>query len=220
MNRYQNPIAQIIIALLIITAFMAETVSAQTITQSGDLNGRIIETADSSWTKEEVALVGEVLANTAKALSEAGLDSEELMSGYRFRRYHGQYVDGKEGRIALVRHHVKEIVLGDAAFLRLNGFYIYHEIGHVVDKQLDREPNRRFHELAGSAKAGEQQTAAGFWLNDHARDDHQEATADAFALWVMIYHTGYYRPVFVGTPVSTDYDRIVEIFDSTIKQGA
>jgi hypothetical protein len=188
-------------------------------TGTGELKGRFIETVDSIWSPEEKALVSEVWMNTSIALEEAGYDSQKVFSGYRFRRYRGQYVDGKEGRIALVRHHKKEIILADAAFLRLQGFYIYHELGHVADKHTDREINRLFHEKIGSKMSADiKKTADGFWLNGHAHHDYEEATADAFALWVIMNYTDNYRPVFAGTPVTTDYEKIIDTFDSTITQ--
>lgn len=180
-----------------------------------------IYSESSRWRPSELELVHETLDNTISALDDAGYDGRSLLAGYRFRRYHGEFVDGKDGRIALVRHNAKEIILADTAFKRLWGFYIYHELGHVVDKRLDRELSRRFITLAGSETAVDSEvTPDGFWLNEHARTDREEATADAFALLVVLGYTENPKPVFWHTPNTADYEKIAQTLEQTLRQSA
>ena len=175
----------------------------------------------SQWTTAELEMVRETLANTISALDEAGFDGHSLLADYRFRRHHGQFVDGIDGRIALVRHSRKEVILADTAFMRLWGYYIYHELGHVVDKRLDRELSRQFHELAADETAGGSQlTPDGYWLNEHARTDREEAAADAFALWVVLRYTENPKPVFWNTPNTISYETIVQTLEKTLRQIA
>lgn len=51
-------------------------------------------------------------------------------------------------------------------------------------------------------------TAAGYWLNLAAKEDLEEATADAFALWIMSTYEAGFRLVFVSTPLTADYEGI------------
>jgi hypothetical protein len=147
--------------------------------------------------------------------------SQALLASYRFRRYHGQFVDGVDGRIALVRHADKEIILADTAFMRLWGYYSYHELDHVVDKSLNRELSRHFHALASNELGADSQaTPDGFWLNEHARTHTEEATADAFAIWVFLRYTENPKPVFWHTPNTVDYQQIVDTMDQALRQIA
>ena len=172
-----------------------------------------VHAQDSQWQSEEVALVQGVLARTIKALDEAGYDGRALFAGYRFRRYAGEYVNGVQGQIALVRHNSQEIILGDAAFVRLWGYYIYHELGHVVDKRTGRALSDAFQAQIGGDGVG---TPDGYWLNDHARGDREEGTADAFALWITMRYTDNPRPVFAHIPNDTDYEQIVSAFETAM----
>jgi hypothetical protein len=186
-----------------------------------DWESWFIHSETSQWSVSEMEMVRETLANTSSALDEAGFDSWSLLAGYRFRRYHGQFVDGVDGRIALVRHTSKEVLLADTAFARLWGYYIYHELGHVVDKRLGRELSLQFHTLAANdAGSGSQMTPDGYWLNEHARTDREEAAADAFALWVVLRHTENPRPVFWNTPNTINYETIVQTVEETLRQIA
>jgi hypothetical protein len=172
------------------------------------------------WTPLELATVGQIRGQTIQALNQAGLDGRELLEGYRFRRFQGEYVDQVEGQLAIVDHEKEEIVLADAAFERHHGFNIYHELGHVVDHRLERRLSQRFHEVAGSdpAQSGDQWlTADGYWLRYHGRDDAEEATADAFALWVMTSQSGSWKPIFYGTPLTVNYDGIVEAIEIALQ---
>ena len=180
-----------------------------------------IRSETSQWNAAELETVRETLDNTISALDDAGFDGHSLLDGYRFRRYHGQFVDGIDGRIALVRHASKEIILADTAFMRLWGYYIYHELGHVVDKRLDRELSRHFQTLAANDAGDDSQvTPDGYWMNEHARTDREEAEADAFALWVVMRYTENPKPVFWKTPNTINYELIVQILEETLRQIA
>ncbi|MDX1414803.1 MAG: hypothetical protein R3293_11480 [Candidatus Promineifilaceae bacterium] len=207
----------VFMVLILISFMVNEHHSARAFNDSLDIEEWIVESEESHWSAAELAVVEETLLNTAQALDDAGYDGLSLLSGYHFRRQHQEFVDDIDGRIALVRHQQQEIILADTAFLRLQGYYIYHELGHVVDKRLERKLGERFHALAGSAvHADSQLTADGFWLNEHARTDQQEATADAFALWVVLNYTDNYKPVFWNTPYAVSYEMIVETMDRAL----
>lgn len=196
---------KILFAIVIITVLFSSVAPAFAAAEAGaDLAQWIVEDKNSRWTVAELAALDQILSETLEALEAAGIDGEATMSGYRFRRSAGEYVEGTEGLVALVRHHEQTIYLSDAAFLRLDGFYIYHELGHVVDKRLGRELSARFHGQIGSKDV----TADGYWLREHAHEDREEATADAFALWVAVQRNGNRPPVFPGQPLSADIDTI------------
>lgn len=168
----------------------------------------IVVDESAQWTVDELRLVAESLRDTLSALRLLGLEGEALLAGYRFRRYHGDYVDNVQGHIAVVRHNRAEIVLADAAFTRHRGFNIYHELGHIVDARTNRALSHAFHAQVGSGPGGHL-TADGYWLREHGRNHRTEATADAFALWVCWDFVGLRRPVFAGTRTDTDYAGIV-----------
>lgn len=163
---------------------------------------------DGTWKAEELVMLGEILTAVFNTLDQKEVDGYALLNGYRFRRQTGEFVDGQTGRIAVVNHSSMIITLADSAFKRLRGFYIFHELGHVVDHRSERQLTENFHALVGSDQPG-QTTAEGYWLNLSARDDLEEATADAFALWVMASYAQGYRPVFAFTPLATNYPGIV-----------
>jgi len=185
---------------------------------------RYIVDESSQWTTEELAVLNQVLQHTFRALAEAGLDGRVLLADYRFRRVAGEYIDEALGLVGLVNHDTRVISLADAAFVRLGGFYIYHELGHALDHQLGRALSEQFHaqvaaaagtEIAeengaavGDINDGAWQTTDGYWLRAQAHDDREEATADAFALWVGIEQAGMHRPIFAGTPLDADYGGI------------
>lgn len=194
------------------TAFCRESLCAP-----GDWGAWIILEPSSQWTVEELTQVRNTLLITIKALDEAGFDGQALLSGYRFRRLHGEPADHAPGRIARVHHDAAVIALADEAFLRLWGWYVYHELGHVIDLRLDREPQRRFHALIDSRSIpGSEETAAGFWLNEHARFDHGESAADAIALWIVMRYTDHPRPVFWLMPNDTDYEKIAGTMEKVL----
>jgi hypothetical protein len=158
----------------------------------------VIADAESAWTVQELVMVRHVLENTLGALETLGIDGQELLDGYRFRRFTGEYVDNKPGRVALIVHSQMEITVSDTAFVRHQGFYIFHEIGHAVDRRLGRQFSDRFHRLATDD----------YKLRRQAQQDREEATADAFAVWVMVDYMGVREPVFHNTPATADYGGI------------
>jgi hypothetical protein len=189
--------------------------------QVGNWQGWIILAPDSMWSVEELAQVRETLLTTIQALDAAGFDGQALLSGYRFRRHHAEYIDDVPGRIARIYHETGEIALADTAFIRLWGWYPYHELGHVIDRRLDSEPRARFHALAGSkAIPGSEETADGFWMNEHARFDHGESAADAIALWIVMRYTDNPKPVFWLIPNDTDYEMIAATMEQVLVEIA
>ena len=188
----------------------------------GDLKQWIIFDEGSPWRKSELAMVHKALFHTLHALDDSGLDGQELLKGYRFRRHDGEFVRGDQGLVALVRHDVEEIVLSDVAFLRLDGFSIYHEIGHALDKRLDRELNQHFHQEVGldvEGEIAELKTLDGFWMRPASREKTQEATADAFAYWVTKDVVGVREPIFAGMPFGVEFEAIDEAMDQALSQA-
>jgi hypothetical protein len=187
----------------------------------GDWQAWIILGLDSKWTIDELEQVRLTLLTTIKALDEAGFDGHALLSGTRFRRHHAEFIDDVPGRIARIYHEAGEIALADTVFIRLWGWYPYHELGHVIDRRLDSEPRRRFHALAGSeAIPGSEKTADGFWMNEHGRFDHGEAAADAVALWIVMRYTDNPKPVFWRIPNDTDYEKIAATMEQVMYEIA
>lgn len=178
----------------------------------------LIFAEDGAWTVEEAEQVRRALLDVFAALAAAGEDGSELLDGYRFRRYASEYVDGVPGRVARVNHGELEIVLSDTAFLRQQGFYIYHELGHAVDGRLDRRLSAHFHGHTGGGPTagGSWQTADNFWIRPEGRDDREEAAADAFAVWVMVERAGLRKPVFPGAPMATDHAAIAAAAESAL----
>ena len=179
----------------------------------------------SEWTAGEWQMIHEVLSDTLRVLAAADLDGEELLSGYRFKRIFGEYVDPDVGKIAIVNHEKEEIWLADAAFLRLDGFYIYHELGHAVDNRLKRQLSQAYHTRTGGKfvdrENGEEwQSGDSFWMRPHGRDDREEATADAFALMVTMSETTSKKPVFSGMPADVDYSGIADAVSQSLTEIA
>jgi hypothetical protein len=178
-----------------------------------------IVSAEQTWEAEEIVMIQELLTTVISALDEQGLDGQALLTGYRFRRQHGEYITGYPGRIAVVNHETQEITLADAAFKRLHGFYIIHELGHVVDRRTGRQLTTTFHNLA-SSDMEHRSTAPGYWLNLHAEHDLEEATADAFALWILSIYDAGYRPFFAHTPATADYAEITAVLVTSLNSVA
>lgn len=167
------------------------------------------------WQAEELVIISDILNAVVGSLDGEGLNGRQLLEGYRFRRQYGEYITGHDGRIAVVNHDEQVITLADAAFKRLHGFYIIHEIGHVVDRRTERQMSAAFHALAGSDTEN-RLTAPGYWLNLHAETDLEEATADAFALWIMSTYDAGYKPVFAYTPSAAKYDQIEALLAASV----
>jgi hypothetical protein len=181
---------------------------------------------ENQWSDQEMATVQQIMDHTWQALESIGLDGDSLLAGYRFRRLQAEFIPGEERLLAIVDHQTMEIVLADGAFERLHGFYIYHELGHAVDRRLERMLSEAYHQIARTGQvdggetggdAPEWLTTTGFWLRYHGRDDREEATADAFAWWVMAQF-GQPKPFFPGTPVTTDYDEIAQTIEEALNQ--
>jgi len=188
--------------------------SATAASPASDRPERFIFNDESQWTADELAAVDQVLAHTFQALDEVGLDGQLLLDDYGFRRVSGEHIDEDLGLIGLVNHDTHIISLADAAFVRLGGFYIYHEIGHAVDHRLGRELSEQIIAMAGTHNiTAVGATADGYWLRAHAHEVREEATADAFALWVGSEQADMRRPIFAGTPLNADYDGIVRALE-------
>lgn len=94
----------------------------------------------------------------------------------------------------------------------------------TVNKSIPRTwPRRRLalrHEFQrstpGEQRAGNEQTTGGFWINRFALQSSAEATADAFALWIVLYHTTNPQPVFWLKPEDTDYELIAGVMDGVL----
>jgi hypothetical protein len=198
-----------------VKSVLEETFCSSLVCGKSDWQQWVIISSEHPWEAEELRTISEILTAVIEPLNQLGYDGRALLSGYRFQRQHGEYIIGHEGRIAVVNHTAREITLADAAFKRLHGFYIIHELGHIVDRRTGRQLSAAFHSQAGSNQTT-RMTAEGYWLNLAAREDLEEATADAFALWIMgTYDTGY-RPVFAYTPLTADYDGIEVAMESSL----
>lgn len=186
-----------------------------------DFSAWFIEDGDSRWTAPERARVEEVLANTLEALAWLGDAEAELLSGYRFRRFAGQFARNRDGKIALVDHAVHEVILSDTILQPGNEFFIYHELGHIIDHRSSRALNERFHALTleteGATTLHEWTTAQGFFLRGQAHIRHTEATADAFALWVWVEFAGQPIPHFHDTPDNADPEEILDVFEQALE---
>lgn len=190
---------QDVLAMIPAISYDPLPICAPQICPEGDWAQWLIVSPESSWAAEEVAQVVEIFTAVIDSLNQQGLDGYTLLSGYRFRRQAGEYLADRPGDIAVVNHTTQEITLADAAFKRLHGFYIIHELGHVVDQRTGRQLTANFHTHIGSDLQNHI-TAEGYWLNLHAQNDLEEATADAFALQVMSTHAPGYRPVLPTHP--------------------
>jgi hypothetical protein len=165
------------------------------------------------------------LTNTLGALAEQGLDGRALLAGYRFGRYDGDYVHDRPYRLAAVNHGDQIITLADFAFGDETNFTLYHELGHVLDQRLDRRLSARFHELIGSdglasGVENDQATAEGYWLRGQSRANRLEATADAFAVWMIVSQGGQAGPVFRDTPEAVNHARIALALEAALQQAA
>jgi hypothetical protein len=197
---------------LVVVAPTGSGTIEQTVAETDEITYWLISDGDSHWNAEETKILQRVLQDTFGALEANGIDGKALLEGYRFRHDAGRYVDDVEGRMAKIDHSVEEITLADTALTVRQGFAIYHELGHAVDYRLNRQLSEGFHRNTGGLKIGEDneqwQTADNYWLRLGGRDDREEATADAFAVLVMVNHAGLKRPIFAHQPLTTDYDGI------------
>ena len=98
--------------------------------------------------------------------------------------------------------------------------------GLTAQGRLSRLPSEGYHQIAGAIQKAAQpagssswKTTDGFWLRYHGRDDREEATADAFAWWVMD-QAGQPQPFFPGTPVTTDYADVAQSIEDALRTAA
>ena len=198
--------------------FTKSSAAVTTPTENTSRVGKIEENAnwlivddESHWTADEAKILRCVLQNTFDTLASNDINGMALIDGYRFRRQAGDYVGGAVGRMGTIDHNIGEITLSDKAFTVQHGFAIYHELGHAVDYQLNRELSEGFHGYIGGSVISEDgqqwQTADNYWLRLQGRDDREEAAADAFAVLVM-GQAGLERPIFANQPITTDYNGI------------
>jgi hypothetical protein len=173
---------------------------------------------EGDWTIGQLRMVRGALVNTLAALDSVGLDGRAMLSGYRFRRVNSQYVNDIPGRRALVNHGERVILLAEDAFLVNQGFFIYHELGHVVDKATGRALSGMLAErtIERASNPAGPEVAEGFWLRDQARHNSSEAAADAFALWVLVDVSGYDLPSFPTSPASADAAALFFLVEQTL----
>jgi hypothetical protein len=186
--------------------------------RSGSWAEWIILAPDSTWEIADLLQLRTVLNDTMNALNDAGFDGYGLLSGYRFRHSQGIYLPGELGILARVHHEEQEIVLSDGALRKQWGFYMYHELGHVADRRLGSGLMHEFQRLTrGGVVVEGRKTADGYWLNRFAREKPEEATADAFALWIVLNHTNNPQPVLWLKPEDTSYETITGVMDSVLQ---
>ena len=185
-----------------------------------DISAWLIENQNSKWQVEEQEHLREILALSIKALDDAGLSGEELLGGYRFSRWDGEYAKDQEGKIALVNHTDREIILSDSIMAPENAFFIYHELGHVVNRRSGDALTEKFHGLTeqidGIVIRHDWTTAEGYWIRGQAHIKRSEATADAFALWVLMGYGDEAAPNFFDTPESAQHEAIIRLFDQAL----
>jgi len=181
-----------------------------------DLGRWLVIDETSHWTPEELETLQRVMQHTFDALAQAGLDGNAVFAGYAFRRGQGEYANNRNTAYAVVNHANQEIVLSDSVLLKENEFFIYHELGHIVDRYSGRALNEQFHMLTlqveGALALHDWTTVKGFYLRGQAHIDKPEATADAFALWVWVTAAGEEIPQFDDTPEHARPQAIVEVF--------
>ncbi len=181
----------------------------------------LIEDETSVWSDEELEVLTEILIRTIGALDQAGLDGTALLEGYRFRRWDGEFAKDKQGKIAVVNHTNMEIVLSDTILAPENYFFIYHELGHVVNRRTGDALSSNFHALTeaieGVVVLHDWTTAEGFWIRGQSHVKRSEAIADAFALWVLVGYARLNPPVFHDTPESARPEAIISVFEQAVE---
>jgi hypothetical protein len=206
------PLPQTSVSLTKPAGAVVKTNDAATVAQMDEIAYWTITDEDSRWTTDEAKILRRALQATFGALAVNGIDGMVLLDGYRFRHDAGDYVDDVEGRMGIIDHNTGEIVLSDKAFTVMNGFPIYHELGHAVDQRLNRQLSEGFQRYTSGPVISEDdnqwQTADNYWLRSQGRYDREEAAADAFAIMVMVSFAGLTRPIFAQQPITTDYDGI------------
>ena len=179
----------------------------------------IIVDNEHPWQVSELAMTRTILLETITALDESGFDGRLLLAGYRFRKVDQAYVIQEDGRrvVALVSHDVQEITLAATAFLRQQGYPIYHELGHVIDKRLNRQLGARYLQQSHAGQIGNHTAIGdGYWVRQLPHDPINEGVADAVAIWIMLDYAGKRAPIFPGTPVDTDPHHIAQTVEGIL----
>ena len=201
-------------------AYLDNDFCQEEICSSGNWARWIFLEEESTWTIKDLAAIREALILSREALQDAGLDFNQVFNGYRFERHNDFYLDTGPGRYAAVRHEQKMIVLADQAFRRRDRFPILHELGHILDLKFERLLNEKFHALAGttpSVAAGTKpQTEQGYWFRPQSEFSPTEATADAFALWIIMTYGRKEIPYFQNASRTADYTEITRAFSQAI----
>jgi len=179
----------------------------------GDLEEWVVVDAGSHWTSSELRIVHNAIRDTIAALDSAGLDGHGLLAGYRFARHNDRFLAEGFRRHAVVNHESRLITLADRAFLASGGFFIYHELGHAVDRQSGRRLSLIFRDeaLSSAGSDGLVEVADGCWLRDQGHYNVSEAAADAFALWVLVANGGRPMPDFPTKPDTVNPSLIFEL---------
>ena len=178
----------------------------------------IVEDETSHWTPEELALVRRGLWAAHRVLADAGLDPATVLGGYRLRRHAGEFYLPERRYVAAVCHDTQEIILADAVFMRMDMFYLYHELGHVVDHRLNRELTAGLRDALG-LEPGDP-APRGTWIRGTARDVAYELTADAFGIYLGRTYLDMASPAYDSTPAETDYDRIADAMAAALAAAA
>lgn len=179
----------------------------------------IILDDEMGWNVTDLVMVRTILLDTIAALNGSGFDGHAVLKGYRFRKVDEDYVSkgGTHRVIATVNHESLEITLSRSAFLRQQGFTIYHELGHIVDRRLDRQLTAMYVERSHHGSAANQDFVGdGYWVRRIGQTDKHEGAADAFAIWMTHRSAEGRNPIFPGTPVQTDYARIAQTVAATL----
>ncbi len=199
-------------------AYLDNQFCADELCRHGDWRSLVIVDATSQWRPDELVEVREALLALTAALADAGLDAQTLLAGYRLRRHAGEFYRPADRWVAAVHHDRGEIVLADAVFMRMDGFYIYHEFGHAVDRRLDRALTQTYTAALGM---GEGDAApSGSWIRTLTRTNTYELTADAFGIYVGTAYAGMTPPAYGETPVSVDYERISQTLAAALAEVA
>lgn len=173
---------------------------------------------EGDWTVGQLRMVRGAIVNTMAALDDLGLDGQAMLAGYRFRRVNSRYVHDIPGRRAQVNHAEKVVLLADDAFMVYQGFFIYHELGHIIDRASGRALSSGVAERAieRNANPAGPEVVDGYWMRDQARTSPSEAAADAFALWVLVDFSGYDLPSFPTSPNRVDAAAIFFLVELTL----
>lgn len=203
-------------------AYLSQEFCRDNLCAAGDWQAWVIADHASDWQVGELEMLHLALLTTINALDDMGADGHNLLAGYRVRKINQEFVpsESEQNMVAVVRHPEQEIVVSRSAFLRQQGFLIYHELGHVVDKRVERRYTANYQALAAlGGEPSDAPIADGYWLRVYGRDQANEGSADAFATWMVLRYAGTRQPVFPGTPITIDYDLIANTAQSALTQA-